>query len=73
MDFAFSEKELAFAEEARAWLETNVPQEWRRDHAWSRAEDPLWLEIAREWQRRCSRAAGRRSRGRASTAAAAPR
>ncbi len=52
MDFSFSEKELAFAEEARAWLETNVPPEWRRDHCWSRAEDPLWLEIAREWQRR---------------------
>jgi alkylation response protein AidB-like acyl-CoA dehydrogenase len=52
MDFTFSEAELAFAEEARSWLETNVPPAWRRDHAWTRAEDPLWLEIARDWQRR---------------------
>ena len=51
MDFSFSEQELAFAAEARAWLEANVPREWRKDHAWSRAEDPLWIEIARDWQR----------------------
>ena len=51
MDFSFSEQELAFAAEARAWLEANVPAAWRRDHAWSRAEDPMWIEIARDWQR----------------------
>jgi alkylation response protein AidB-like acyl-CoA dehydrogenase len=51
MDFSFSEKDKAFADEARAWLEANVPHEWRKDHAWSRAEDPLWIEIARDWQR----------------------
>ncbi len=50
MDFSFAEKDLAFAAEARAWLEANVPTAWRRDHAWTRAEDPLWLTIAREWQ-----------------------
>jgi alkylation response protein AidB-like acyl-CoA dehydrogenase len=50
MDFSFSDKELAFAAEARAWLEANVPRAWRRDHAWTRAEDPMWVEIAREWQ-----------------------
>src|SRR5215831_12382519 len=50
MDFSFSEKELAFAAEARAWLDAHVPHAWRRDHAWTRAEDPLWLEIARDWQ-----------------------
>jgi len=52
MDFSFSKSDLAFAREARAWLEANVPAAWRRDHAWTRAEDPLWLEIAREWQHR---------------------
>jgi len=52
MDFSFSDKEAAFAAEARAWLEANVPREWRRDHAWTRAEDPMWVEIAREWQAR---------------------
>jgi alkylation response protein AidB-like acyl-CoA dehydrogenase len=51
MDFSFSEHDLAFAAEARAWLEANVPLAWRKDHAWTRAEDPLWLAIAREWQR----------------------
>src|SRR5438128_571494 len=51
MDFTFSETELAFVEAARAWLEANVPVAWRRDHAWTRAEDPLWIEIARDWQR----------------------
>jgi len=51
MDFSFSEQELAFADEARAWLEANVPAAWRRDHAWSRAEDPMWITIARDWQR----------------------
>jgi len=50
MDFTFSENELAFAREARAWLEANVPPAWRRKHMWTRAEDPLWTEIARQWQ-----------------------
>jgi alkylation response protein AidB-like acyl-CoA dehydrogenase len=52
MDFSFSPRERAFAEEARAWLEANVPQAWRRDRCWGRTDDPLWLEIAREWQRK---------------------
>ncbi len=52
MDFTFSEKERRFAEEARTWLEANVPPAWRKDHAWTRAEDPLWLEVARPWQRK---------------------
>src|SRR5262249_20952814 len=50
--FSFSERELAFAEEARRWLETNVPREWRRDHCWSRSDDPAWFEVARPWQRK---------------------
>jgi alkylation response protein AidB-like acyl-CoA dehydrogenase len=52
MDFAFSSAELAFAAEARAWLEANLPAAWRRDHCWTRVEEPLWLEIARPWQGR---------------------
>lgn len=51
MDFSFSETELTFANEAHAWLEAHVPAAWRRDHAWTRAEDPLWIQIARDWQR----------------------
>jgi len=52
MDFSFSPRERAFAAEARAWLEAHVPAAWRRDHCWSRADDPSWLAIARDWQRR---------------------
>jgi alkylation response protein AidB-like acyl-CoA dehydrogenase len=51
MDFSFSESELAFAAEARAWLAANVPAAWRRDHCWTRYEDPMWRDIARDWQR----------------------
>src|SRR5438445_9568738 len=51
MDFTFSETEIAFVNAARAWLEANVPAAWRRDHCWTRAEDPLWITIARDWQR----------------------
>ena len=52
MDFSFSPSELGFAETARAWLEANLPAAWRRDHCWTRVEDPLWLTVARDWQRR---------------------
>jgi alkylation response protein AidB-like acyl-CoA dehydrogenase len=51
MDFSFSETELAFADAAHGWLDAHVPAAWRRDHAWSRADDPLWVDIARDWQR----------------------
>jgi len=51
MDLSFSPKELAFAAEAREWLRTHLPVEWRKDHMWTRADDPLWVEIARDWQR----------------------
>ena len=52
MDFSFSESELAFAAEARAWLAANVPAAWRRDRCWNRSDDPMWREIARDWQRK---------------------
>jgi alkylation response protein AidB-like acyl-CoA dehydrogenase len=52
MDFAFSARELAFADEARAWLQANLPAEWRRDHCWTRVEDPMWIQVARGWQRK---------------------
>jgi alkylation response protein AidB-like acyl-CoA dehydrogenase len=51
MDFSFSAKELAFRDEARAWLDAHLPADWRRDHCWTRVEDPMWIEIARAWQR----------------------
>src|SRR5262249_21553462 len=51
MDFSFSAADLAFADTARIWLEQNLPAEWRRDHCWTRVEDPMWIQVAREWQR----------------------
>jgi len=51
MDFSFSDRELAFAEEARTWLRATLPAAWRRDHCWTRVEDPMWIQIARDWQR----------------------
>ncbi len=52
MDFSFSAADLSFSDEARSWLERNLPAHWRRDHCWTRVEDPMWIEIARQWQRR---------------------
>jgi alkylation response protein AidB-like acyl-CoA dehydrogenase len=52
LDFSLSENDLAFAREVRAWLEANLPPEWRRTHSWDDGDDPLWNEIARDWQRR---------------------
>jgi len=51
MDLSFSPEDRRFAEEARNWLEANLPAEWRRERLWSRSDDPLWVEIARPWQR----------------------
>jgi alkylation response protein AidB-like acyl-CoA dehydrogenase len=51
MDFSFSERELTFRDEARAWLDAHLPAAWRRDHCWTRVEDPMWIRIARDWQR----------------------
>ena len=52
MDFSLSQKEVAFAREVRAWLETNLPQERRKDRLWTRADDPSWDVVARAWQRK---------------------
>jgi alkylation response protein AidB-like acyl-CoA dehydrogenase len=52
MDFSFSAKDLAFRDGARAWLDANLPATWRRDHCWTRVEDPMWIEIARAWQKK---------------------
>ncbi len=54
MDFSFSPEDLAFRDEALRWLDANLPKEWRRDHCWTRVEDPMWIEVARAWQRKLS-------------------
>src|SRR5437868_6703281 len=52
MDFSLSQKELDFARQVRAWLEANLPAEWRRDGLWTRADDPAWEDVSRRWQRK---------------------
>ena len=52
MDFSLSQKEIAFASEVRAWLDANLPAEWRKDRLWTRADDPAWDVVARAWQRK---------------------
>ena len=52
MDFSFSEHDLAFRDEARRWLDAHLPATWRRDHCWTRVDDPMWIEIARAWQKK---------------------
>ena len=51
MDLHFSPEEDAFREEVRAWLDANLPQEWRhRGVGGYRDEDDE--QIRRDWQRR---------------------
>ena len=52
MDFSLSQEEIDFASEVRSWLEKNLPAEWRRDHLWTRVDDPSWDDVARRWQRK---------------------
>src|ERR1051326_1799693 len=52
MDLSLSQKELDFAREVRAWLDANLPAEWRRDRLWTRADDPAWVDVARRWQKK---------------------
>lgn len=51
MDFDLTDDEHAFQRELRAWLEANLPDEWRTEHpreSWT----PRTREIARRWQAR---------------------
>ena len=53
MDLRFTKEDEAFRQEVRAWLDTNLPAEWRsRAFEGPRGED---LQIRREWQRRLHR------------------
>src|SRR2546423_4266251 len=51
MDLSFTPEEEAFRAEVRAWLDANLPSEWRHRGAGGyREEDDT--NIQREWQRR---------------------
>ncbi len=51
MDLGYSAEEQDFRHEVRAWLEANLPQEWRHGGVGGYREDDD-TEIQRKWQRR---------------------
>ena len=51
MDLGFTPEEEAFRLEVRAWLEANLPAEWRHGAAGGFREEEE-TEVQREWQRR---------------------
>ena len=51
MDLGFSATEEAFRDEVRAWLEANLPPEWRHRGIGGYREDEE-EGVQREWQRR---------------------
>jgi len=51
MDLGFSAAEEAFRDEVSAWLEANLPAEWRHRGIGGYREDEE-EQVQREWQRR---------------------
>ncbi len=55
MDFGFTDEEVAFRTEVRAWLGSNLPAEWRHGGIGGYRED-AGEDIQRQWQRRLHQA-----------------
>lgn len=52
MDFTYTEQEEAFRQEVRAWLEANIPEEWKRPD-WKLPDDRAEEhELGKWWQRK---------------------
>ena len=51
MDLAFTKAELAFREEVRSWLDSNLPADWRHRGIGGYREDAEG-DLQRQWQRR---------------------
>jgi alkylation response protein AidB-like acyl-CoA dehydrogenase len=52
MDFRYSEEDEAFRREFRAWLEANVPRDWREDGELSDPDTKEEFERRRTWHRK---------------------
>lgn len=52
MDFRYSEEDEAFRREFRAWLEANVPRDWREDGELSDPDTKEEFERRRAWHRK---------------------
>src|SRR3982074_215627 len=50
MDLNLIPNELQFRDEFRAWLETNVPEEWKGGTSAADRDD--YIEYLRDWQRK---------------------
>ncbi len=50
MDLTYSEADEAFRAEFRAWLDANLPQEWRTHEFWSTKSESESFDLRREWE-----------------------
>jgi alkylation response protein AidB-like acyl-CoA dehydrogenase len=55
MDLTFSEADEAFRGEFRAWLDANLPQEWRSTEFWSTKSDDESFALRRDWEAKKAR------------------
>ena len=51
MDLSYTAAEEEFRRELRAWLQANIPAEWRRPGFWSALDDDESFQLRREWER----------------------
>ncbi|MDQ1650386.1 MAG: hypothetical protein QOG60_2443 [Frankiaceae bacterium] len=50
MDLTYSEADEAFRAEFRAWLDANLPQEWRTHAFWSTKSESETFDLRRQWE-----------------------
>jgi alkylation response protein AidB-like acyl-CoA dehydrogenase len=50
MDLTYSEADEAFRAEFRAWLDANLPQEWRTHEFWSTKSESETFDLRRDWE-----------------------
>jgi alkylation response protein AidB-like acyl-CoA dehydrogenase len=50
MDLTYSEADEAFRAEFRAWLDANLPQEWRTHEFWSTKSESETFDLRRQWE-----------------------
>jgi alkylation response protein AidB-like acyl-CoA dehydrogenase len=50
MDLSDSEVDAAFRTEFRAWLEANIPAEWKTDEFWMQKSPAESFDLRREWE-----------------------
>jgi alkylation response protein AidB-like acyl-CoA dehydrogenase len=56
MDLTYSEADEQFRAEFRAWLDANLPAEWRERGFWARQDRDEGFEMRREWEASKARA-----------------